>query len=174
MENQENPQFQHPAYIVKSELLEGKISLREFSDKIIELDQITLDRKNALENLNILSSPDLVEYVEKQDEDIKKSFFRLRGFTEFHVFQIKAEHNEPDALTFLKEALEDYNMGRNLDSENFIKYIEGTLMYMQGEEISDEILKELKEDNNLKILKRMNDGLIRRGYPSYNEDYYGS
>lgn len=173
MENEKNLSPKYEGYNLKNQLLRGEIGLLEFRSKILELDQSSPDRKNALENLNLLSSPDLAEYINNQDESIKKGFLRLKGFTEFHVFQIKAGQNDPNAVNILEQALEDYEAGKDEHSESFTNYIKGTLLYMQGQEIKNEILEKVKEENNLKILKRMNSGLKTRGFPSYSEDYFG-
>jgi hypothetical protein len=49
--------------------------------------------------------------------------------------------------------------------------VEGTLMYIDGKEIPEEIQAKVDEQRNADILRNFNAGLKERGVPSYWEDY---
>lgn len=52
-------------------------------------------------------------------------------------------------------------------------YIEGTMLYLQGKRIPEQVIGAVKEEINAGVLRRLNRGLKLRGHASYKQDYLG-
>jgi hypothetical protein len=153
---------------LKKGLLDGTISLLSLRDKLIEFDQLTPGRDASPENLKFLYDPEIIKFI--KDAGAVEGYSRLLSFTEFHVAQRKAEKNAEEAIAHFQKALESAQVDKTEGS--WVAYVEGTLLYMQGKEIPEELILKVSNDKNISILKKFNKGLKQRGYPSYKEDYY--
>jgi hypothetical protein len=152
---------------LKSDLLSGKLTFKDVRDKLFELDQQTESRDAAKENLNFLYDPEIVDLINSNPDYVDKyqSFLSL---TEFHVAQELAIENKNNSLDHFKKALE------NSEKDSWSAYIEGTIFYMEGKIIPDEIITKAKvmSERNAKILLNFNLGLKKRGNILYEEDYF--
>ena len=154
---------------LKNRLLNGQISLEEFRDILFKRDQSDLTRKASLENLRILTDPEVVQFLQRNLED-KREYYRFLSLTEVHIAQILYQRGEEDegfshfnrALSYAREAKMD---------ESWVAYLEGTLAYLEGKEIPKEVIEKVTEPRNKEILIHFNEGLKERGRPSYFEDY---
>lgn len=156
---------------VKNDLLSGALSVYDFRDKLLELDQSDISRIKSINNLEILKDPEVVDFVfSKNDQEIERSYKRFLGFTEFHVGQIELNNKNDNGVVHIKEALK---LAEESDGDDgWINYLKGTIFYLNGQEIPEEILEGVKDsNNNYKILKSFNSGLKERGYPEYLVDY---
>lgn len=150
---------------LKEELLKGSISLEQVRDKLVTFDQETASRDASESNLVFLRDTEIVDFVGKHLE-ANDSYQRLLSFTEFHVGQRRALEAVDTSIEHFKNALE------NAKDASWAAYIEGTLLYMQGKEISEDIISKATDGRNSIVLRNLNEGLKSRGSPSYTEDYY--
>lgn len=150
---------------IKNKLLKGEISFLEFKNQLLELDQSTPDRINAIKVLDILYDKDVVELINK-NEEIIEHYESFLSFIEFHVAQIKLNKKEKDYTQNLENAL------RFAQNEPWENYVLGTIIYLEGKIIPEDVLEKSKGlGKNYSILQRFNDRLIKRGYPDYFTDY---
>ena len=157
---------------LKENLLSGAISPKEFCDKLIELDQSTPDRMNAIENLEILNDPEIFDFVKKLEDKVIKHYYQILSFAELHVGQIKSlsENNDSEALGYFKNALLHEYQANNFQSN--IDYEKGIIAYFENNPDSlSESITDSVQGNNRKILLNMLNGLKERGFPNYKEDY---
>jgi len=156
---------------IKDDLLSGELSLREFREKIIELDQSNIFRTKSISNLELLRDPEVVNFIfSKNDLEAESYYKKLLSLTEFHAGQVELNNKENKGVVHIKEALRIAE--ESDDDSRWINYLKGTVFYLNGQEIPEEILEEVKDsDNNYKILKSFNRGLKERGYPEYLVDY---
>ncbi|OGN27554.1 MAG: hypothetical protein A3A33_05030 [Candidatus Yanofskybacteria bacterium RIFCSPLOWO2_01_FULL_49_25] len=154
---------------LKEGLLNGSVSLEEVRNKLIGLDQSTLPRDASVENLNFLYDPQIVDFLNQQQPEVVEGYGRLLSFTEFHVAQSLVANNPQGAVDHFRKALESVRADQSVGS--WTAYIEGTLLYMEGKEIPDDLIARVVEPRNLEILKNFNAGLRERGTPSYEKDY---
>ncbi len=155
--------------LLKSGLLDGSLSLEKVRDRLVELDQATPTRDAADENLQFLKDPQIVDYV-NQHPDATEGYNHFLSFTEFHVAQRLTLDNPIEAISYFKMALEDARATQS-DSESWSAYVKGTLLYMEGKEIPEELIAKAEQSKNAQILRSFNRGLKLRGFPSYLEDY---
>jgi hypothetical protein len=165
-ENREMPYLK-----IKEDLLSGALSIYDFRDQLIELDQSDSSRVKSINNLELLRDPEVVAFIfSKNDQEIERSYKRFLGFTEFHVGQIELTNKNNNGALHIKEALklaEETN-----GDDRWINYLKGTVCYLNGQKIPEEILEMVKDsNNNHKILESFNSGLKKRGYPDYSIDY---
>lgn len=161
---------------LKQKLLSGELSPLDFRNKLIELDQSTLDRKYSLENLKLLEDPEIIYFIKNQEEKIQKRYYNFLSFTEFHVGQYIAREsqNQEKALEHFKKSLEAFEKGEV--DENYRQewgiYVNGTIAYFEKniDTLKDSISL-LGEKKNTQVLSRLLQGLEKRGEPNYLEDY---
>lgn len=153
---------------LKNDLLSGNILFEQVRNKLLELDQETLSRDAAETNLIFLRDPEIVEYI-SQNPEVYEIYNRFFGFTEFHIAQRLAIENNGSSLIHFQNALECANQDTSRDS--WRAYVEGTLLYMQGKEIPEDLILKVEEERNAEILRNFNKGLKERGIPLYKEDY---
>lgn len=158
-ESQENPYIS-----LKKKLLRKEISLIEIRNQLLKMDQKTPTHEAAESNLEFLKDPDIVEFVNSQP-DALDNYKRFLSFTEFHIAQLHASENNTDALGHFRSALDS-----SLD-QNWSAYIQGTILYIQGKEIPEELILGTENEKNIQVLRNLNAGLKSRGNPSYREDY---
>ena len=157
---------------LKKDLLDGTISPKEARDKLITADQSTGDRKAALSNLDFLEDSDIKNFINNQQEDIKKSYYQLLSLTELHVGQTNLFEGKNEAgLQFWKQALA-HEYEANAFPEN-IGYKRGTIAYLEKDigTLEDSIAQLDSKTRNCQILMNMLKGLKERGYPDYFSDY---
>ncbi|MFW5853398.1 MAG: hypothetical protein ACOCU8_02095 [Patescibacteria group bacterium] len=154
---------------LKEKLFSDSISLEEVRDRLMEWDQATSARDASDENLVFLLDPQIVEYI-NQHPEAREWYHRFLSFTEFHVAQRLASNNQTDkAIKHFRKALENAQINQ-LD-EGWAAYVEGSLLYMEGKEIPEELIEKAESSRNAQILRNLNEGLKERGTPSYVEDY---
>lgn len=173
MENPEQPKNTYD--LLKESMLSGEISLEDVKNELMEMDQSTQDRIASIENLKFLLNPEVVEFVNSKPEYID-GYKSILSFTEFHVAQILAGEQDISALDYFKNALENAK-----PESSWAAYIQGTILYMEGKEIPEEIILKAETKNfnegtpqiqrNMQILRNFNKGLKERGHTSYKEDY---
>ena len=153
---------------LKEKLLNGEISFGFLKDRLLENDQVDLERTASLKNLELLSQLELVGYV-KENPEIIEEYYRFLSFTEFHVAQNFIKNNE--SLSYFENALLHAKKGKS--DEAWVAYIEGTLLYLKGQPVPEELITKTIVSGNDLILNNFNNGLKERGIPSYLEDYLG-
>lgn len=167
MENLPKKEIRNETYnSLKNDLLSNKLSFESFINKLLEIDQSDPGRTASLENLKLLNDPEIVDFI-KEKPEIFDVYYRFLSFTEFHVAQINAENG--DCLKYFTDALAHAKDGHG--DEAWIAYIEGTLLYMRGQSIPEDIIEKTIVLGNDRILRNFNKGLQERGVPSYLEDY---
>lgn len=149
---------------LKKGLFNGSISLEEVRDKLMEWDQSTPSRDASDENLMFLHDPQIVDYI-AQHPETKEGYHNFLSFTEFHVAQRIASSNPTEATEHFRKALESAQV------DHWAAYVEGSLLYMEGKEIPEELIEKAESSRNSQILRNFNAGLRERGAPSYMEDY---
>ncbi len=155
---------------IKNDLLSGILSIHDFRGKLLELDQSDCSRVRSINNLEILKDREVINFIfSKNDKETEDSYKKFLSFTEFHVGQIELINKNNNGIIHIKEALK---LAEESDDDRWISYLKGTVFYLEGKEISEEILDSVKDlDNNYKILKSFNVGLRERGSPDYSIDY---
>ncbi len=153
---------------LKEGLFNGTVSLNEVREKLIEWDQSTPTRDASSENLVFLRDPQIVKYVEDRPET-KKGYNNFLSFTEFHVAQKIASNNPDEAVIHFRKALESARVDES--NESWAAYVAGSLMYMEGKEIPEDLIAKVEQPRNAQVLKNLNSGLKERGTVSYLEDY---
>lgn len=154
---------------LKKRLLNGIISFEETRNELIVADRSTPSRDASEENLEFLYDPQIAEFVDSQQPEVISGYYRLLSFTEFHVAQRLAADHPQEAIEHFRKALGSAERGRS--SKSWVSYIEGTLLYMEGREIPDDLITKIAELKNADVLRSLNIGLQQRGRPSYLEDY---
>lgn len=150
---------------IKNKLLKNEINFLEFKNQLLQIDQSTPDRVNAIKVLDILYDKDVVDLINKNEEIIEK-YESFLSFIEFHVAQVKLHKNENNYAQNLENAL------RFAKNEPWKNYILGTILYLEGKIIPEDILEKSKDlEKNYIILKRFNDRLLERGSSDYISDY---
>lgn len=152
---------------LKEDLFSDSISFEEARDKLMGWDQATPSRDASDENLVFLHDPKIVEYI-NQHPEVRERYHSFLSFTEFHVAQRLADSNPTEATDHFRKALESANEDQSDDS--WASYVEGTLLYMEGKEIPEELIAKAEQSRNAEILRNFNAGLKERGAPSYMED----
>jgi len=135
----------------------------------MRLDQSTSARDAALDNLTFLRDEDIVAYIDTQHTDIQDVYHKFVSFTAFHVGQSLALKQDTEALSYFQQALTEAQKG-NFGS-SWIAYIEGTVLYLQGKTIPEDLISKVTESRNAEILRNFNEGLVNRGDSQYKEDY---
>lgn len=153
--------------LLKQEILNGKVSLEEVRDKLIEFDQSSPSRDASESNLKFLLDRSIVDYVHEHPE-VLDGYNRLLSFTEFHVAQRLSAVEPIEAIRHFEEAVRVAQKGGD---ESWISYVQGSLLYMQNQEIPENIIAKVQIPRNAEILRNLNSGLRERGVPSYMEDY---
>lgn len=161
---------------IKEKLLSGELSLLDFRNKLIELDQSTLDRKYSLQNLELLQDPEIVHFIEKQEEVTQKRYYNFLSFTEFHVGQYHAceYKDQEEALKHFKKSLEAFEKGEVDEDyrQEWGIYIKGTIAYLENDsQILSDCQESIADKKNGIVLLKLKQGLQKRGEPNYNEDY---
>ncbi len=165
-ENQENRYA-----TLKKQLFSGTLSFHEIKNTLLALDQETLSRDASLQNLQFLRDPEIIAYVAGQLQEVVAEYNSILSFTEFHVGQRIALNNQGEAIEHFEKALESAKL-EDAPDEEWSAYIEGTLLYLKGEEIPKEIFAKIESQKNIAVLQRLNAGLQKRGAPSYVADYF--
>lgn len=155
---------------LKKELLNGEINFEDLIDKLLELDQSTLARSASEDNLKFLFSSEVTDYIQQRQE-LAEEYYHFVSFTEFHVAQIHALEDTYSATERFRNAFEAACMQSD---KSWRAYTEGTLLYMEGKVIPQELIDAVEEPENVQILKNLNQGLVKRGHASYKQDYLGS
>jgi hypothetical protein len=153
---------------LKEALLNGSVSIDEVRKNLMVLDQSTTTRDASEENLNFMLDPDIMDYVAKHPET-SSVYHDFLSFTEFHVAQRYALDSSPEATDHFRKALENAQISKA--HKSWAAYVESTLLYIQGQEIPEELILKAELPRNMQILKNFNMGLKERGAPSYKEDY---
>lgn len=176
--NTENPERLQNVYdLLKIHLLDGDISFEDVRKELMEMDQSTNMHDASEDNLVFLEDPDIVKYFSSQSEEVVSYYNSTLSFARFHVAQrrILIDDNAEEGLRLFKKSLE------NRTDNSFTAYIQGTVLYLEGKEIPEELIlkaeiKDFKEgtpntQRNMTILRNFNRGLKERGNISYKEDY---
>jgi hypothetical protein len=153
---------------LKQKLFSGSISLEETKNLLMEWDQETYSRDASDENLKFLNDPKITEYINQNPEE-KEGYHNFLSFTEFHVAQRLTSSNPTEAIEHFKKALENAQMDQS--DESWVAYIQGSILYLEGKEIPEELIKKAEQSTNAQILRNFNKGLKERGSPSYMDDY---
>lgn len=159
---------------LKEDLLSGVRTAEEVCGRLLGLDQATTTRDAADYNLKFLQDVEITAFVEAHPE-VQEGYYKFLSLTEIHVAQRLAFSGQDTALDHFKATLA---AGELANQEDWgVAYIEGTILYMQGKKIPDEIIERAREaprDRNIQILENFNKGLAERGFPSYSEDFLKS
>ncbi len=167
--NAEEESRNHEYSLFKKSLLSGSLSFDELIDKLFALDQSTPARDASENNLRLMKDPEVVDWVNSHPE-ILDSYYVFLSLTEFHVGQRLAVAGSDETLDHFKEALRFASFDSG--GESWAAYVEGTILYMQAEQIPEAlIIKAEQEGRNGQILRNFNKGLAKRGFASYLEDY---
>ncbi len=161
--------FKEPHSLLKQQLLHNNISFLTVRDALMQLDQSTPTRDASIDNLNFLMDEDIVAYIDTQHTDIQDAYHKFISFTAFHVGQSLALKQDTEALSYFQQALTEAQKG-NFGS-SWIAYIEGTMLYLQGKTIPEDLIGKVTESRNAEILRNFNEGLVNRGDSQYKEDY---
>lgn len=154
---------------LKSKLLTGDMTLDEALRVLLSFDQETPTHDASVDNLLILKDPEVIEFFEKQSPEIISRYNNFLSITEFHVAQrLALSGDEYSALPYFKLALNSAEKGY---SERWKNYVFGTVMYLEGREIPEDIINGSNMGNNAEILKNFNKKLRQRGKPDYKNDY---
>jgi len=153
---------------LKKDFINGQITFLEVRDRLLELDQNTLDRENSDKNLDFLNDPEILNLVSQSKENLT-GYYRFLSFTEFHVGQRLAMGKIEDASLHFRESLKNARLGES--DESWCSYVEGTIIYIEGNQIPEDVIEKVKEEPNKNILVRLNKGLKERGFPDYKLDY---
>lgn len=161
---------------LKQKLLSGELSLLDFRNKLVELDQSTLDRKYSLQNLELLSDPEIISFIEQKEEIVRKRYYNFLSLTEFHVGQYYAceYKDQQKALEHFKKSLEAFEKGEVDEDyrQEWGIYIKGTIAYFEKDtDTLKDSMHLLGEKKNAEVLSRLLQGLEERGEPNYLEDY---
>lgn len=169
MDNFEAPKSKENIYSsLKQGLLSGARSLEQVRNELVDMDQRTSLHEAAILNLEFLRDIEVVEFVFSHPES-REGYERLLSLTEFHVAQRQAIEGNPGAVGHFQAALEaSLSVTGN---GAWTAYVKGTILYMQGGTIPENIIAEVVDEKNVQVLKNLNDGLQHRGHPSYKEDY---
>lgn len=159
--------------ILKQKLLNGEMPPTEVYAKLLELDQSTQDRHQAIANYEILTNEMVISFNQSQSQDAQTEYYRILGFTEFHLGQIKAiEDSAPEkALSFFKASLEHALLAQEHDE--WTAYVASTVAYFENDLKKIEEVSQSPEitGNNRKIVENMKKGLRERGGVDYKQDY---
>lgn len=153
---------------LKSDILNGSLSFEKVQEKLFNLDQSTPSRDASEENLKFLRDPQIVEYA-KQHPEIFGGYQNFLSLTEFHVAQNLALNDSAEAIEHFRKALESSLVE---SSDQWTAYIKGTLLYIEGKEIPEEIIARAGQSRNAQVMRNFNSGLRKRGRPSYKEDLF--
>lgn len=168
MENLKN-KFENNIYsYLKRKFLNGELNFLEVRDKLLELDQENLDREGSDKNLDFLRDPEIFNLFSESKESLSV-YHRFLSFTEFHIGQRLAMRKIEDAISHFKESFKNAILGES--DESWCSYIEGNILYMEGNQIPDSLIEKVKEEQNKNILINFNKGLKERGFPDYELDY---
>lgn len=155
---------------LKVKLLKKEISFLDVKDRLLELDQNDIYRSASENNLAFLNDDEIIYYIEGIEDEIKNEYYNFLSFTEFHVGQrLAANDCNEIALDHFKHSLEYSEKIPCNDSWN--NYIKGTISYLEGRKIDQEIIDNIEEELNAEVLRNFNNGLKKRGYPAYMVDY---
>lgn len=166
-ENKENPK--EDIYdSLKKRFLNGQINFFKVRDRLLELDQDTLDRENSDKNLDFLCDPEILNLVSESKESLI-AYYKFLSFTQFHVGQRLAVKNLEDVVSYFQQSLKNAKLGGS--DESWCSYVEGTIIYIKGSQIPDSVIEKVKEYQNKNILINLNRGLLERGFPDYSKDY---
>jgi len=155
--------------LLKKKLLDGQLSLEKFRKILLERDQSSLLRDASLENLKLLTDPEIVQFLDEHLES-REEYYRFLSLTEVHVAQVLFQREKSEkAFSHFEQAFLHAKKAKMDDG--WIAYLEGILTYLQGKEIPKDILERVTEPRNKEILIHFNEGLKKRGRPSYLEDY---
>lgn len=172
-DNESIPASEKVQDVLKRNLLEGKLLPTEFYDKLLELDQSTPDRHQAYANYRILADEAVKSFSLAQPLEVQKEYYKILGFTEFHLGQIKAleEGVDNEALSFFKASLEHAHQAG--ESEEWTAYVTATVAYFGKDFLALDEASQSPEitGNNRLIIENMKMGLSRRGDTLYMEDY---
>jgi hypothetical protein len=102
--------------ILKEGLLNGNISPKEVSKRLIELDQSTPSRDAAKDNLKFLQDQQVIDFINQWHPEIINDYHRLLSFFEFHVAQQLAGDNSKGAIKHFENAFENAKRGQAEDS----------------------------------------------------------
>lgn len=166
IQNQENEEDKYEA--LKAQYLNGGVALGSVLEKLTEFDQSTAMRDAAHENLTFLYDPQIVSEVSRSPESCA-AYARFLNFTEFHVGQRLALSGSSEAIEHIKNSLKLSSADPGQSS--WAAYVNGTLMYLEGKQIPESVIADVREEINANVLRSLNDGLMRRSYPLYKADY---
>ncbi len=159
--------------VLKRNLLKGGLLPTEFFDKLLELDQSTPDRHQAYANYKILTDEAVKSFSLAQPLEVQMKYYKILGFTEFHLGQIKAleEGADNEALSFFKASLEHAHQAG--EDEEWTAYVTATVAYFEKNFLALDEASQSPEitGNNRLIIENMKKGLSERGDILYMEDY---
>lgn len=155
---------------LRQKLSDGIITSKEFLDNFFVEDQSTTNISVIEKDLEFLCSPYIENYFNSKPEYVDE-YKRILSITEFHFAQRLAIENLDGFLIHFQKALDSAN------DSHWAAYIQGTIAYLEGKEISEQIIKNAEiphhtDQRNSDILRNFNVCLKQRGKPSYREDYF--
>ncbi len=165
---------------LKNGLLNRHITVKQFVDELIMIDQSTEEREKSLENLDFILDPEIEIFIQDLPQDDVCKFYQFRSFTELHAAQVKAlrcDFISEDIIDHMKKSLEFEYKGRAF--QHNIAYKKGTLAYFENNikslnDAIDEYLQygDRQDFHNLPFLENLKKGLESRSYPLYKEDFH--
>ena len=168
----------------KDNLLLKSISIIEFLQNLVDLDQSTSDHDNCYANIEVMEDPEIKKIFESSEEDTKYNYYHYLRLFYFHAFQDEAHKNgtTDNAKNYLENANKLSNtLEEILPNEDplFAKYILGTYYYINSDLenlniVIDDYEKGDKNDltySNINVLKRLRDGLFSNKSVDYKRDY---
>jgi hypothetical protein len=167
---------------LKQELLSGKKTPEQVKLILVSgLDQKSLKREAAFDNVAFLEDSEVKNFFEHQDNETFKTYKRVLSGEYWHSGQIEALHNQDT-----KKAAQYFLKARQLFSEcgfrdekdsGYLTYIEATCLYLQNKEIPQNLLERVYKyspDRNGKIVERMIDSQKQGLEVNYERDYCGN
>ena len=138
----------------------------------IERRVVSNSRDKAKGILRVIDDPEVEHFMLRQETGVTEHYYKLLSVTYFQIAQQVlidgSAQMERYAVFELETALRRARSGKA--EADWVAYIQGTISYLRGDVISQEIIDTAGVEN-ARILSRLNAGLAQRGRPSYKDDY---
>jgi len=115
---------------LKQKLLGGTLNANEFLDGLFKLDQSTDERSDAIQNVEILTSPEIVDFFNNCEDQDRYHF--ILSLSYFHKGQIQARAVDyMEARESFKKSLDTAVLISSTDNQPWKDYVAGTVAYFE-------------------------------------------
>lgn len=160
-------------FALKQRLLLGGLSVKDFLEAVFELDQSDPARSQAGANLELLADPDVRRLVEAEPSERDEYRNRL-SLSYFHLGQQLAQAGSAAAVGNFKRALAAAELIADPDFDDWRRYVQATIDYLEGDSGSLEATHpKIEDERNRRVVARLIAGLRGHGSPDYARDYFG-